>query len=100
MCEDEFLPWLDDQYNINRRAVDNTGIVQFWRLRSPGANTQSVACVAGFVGDGFDHGEINIGNADLLVNGHFLQNGSGWLSREDEQHSMNGVRPALWLKIL
>ncbi len=97
-CKDEFLPWIDDQYSINRRAVDNTGVVQFWRLRSPGANSRSVACVAGFVGDGFDHGEINIGNTDLLVNGHFLQNGSGWLSKEDELHKMNGVRPALWLK--
>ena len=92
--------WIDDQYNINQCAVDNAGIVQFWRLRSPGANAQSVACVAGFVGDAFDHGEINIGNADMLVNGHFVQNGPGWLSREDERHTANGVRPALWLTII
>lgn len=58
----------------------------------------TVAVVAGFVGDGFDHGEINIGNADLLVDGHFVQDGSGWLSSEDEQHTMNGARPGLWLK--
>lgn len=90
-CQDEYLPWLTDQYDINRRAVDDTGIVQFWRLRSPGGNTRSVACVTGFTGDGFDQGVINIGNADLLINGHFMQNGCGLLSREV------GVRPALWL---
>ena len=59
-----FLPWIDDQYNINRRAVDNAGIVRLWRLRSPGSNAGSTAYVAGFVGDEFDHGELNIGNAD------------------------------------
>ena len=85
---------------MNRRIVDNAGIVRFRRLRSPGANAQSVACVADFVGEGFYHGEINIGNAGMLVNGHFIQNGSGWLSREDGQHTMNGVRPALWLTII
>jgi len=98
-CKDEYLPWIDDQYSLNRRAVDDNGIVQFWRLRSPGANPRSVACITGFVGDGFDQGGINIGNADLLVDGHFLQDGSGWLSKEDENHSGNGVRPALWLAI-
>ena len=97
-CKDEFLPWLDDQYNLNRRAVDDNGIVRFWRLRSPGGNAQSVAYIGGFNGDGFDHGEINFGNADLLIDGHFLQNGSGWLSKENSLHTMNGVRPALWLK--
>lgn len=98
-CKDEFLPWIDDQYNINRRAVDGEGIVRFWRLRSPGANAHSAANIGGFVGDGFDHGEINIGNADLLVDGHFVQDGCGWLSKEDPYHTMNGMRPALWLKI-
>lgn len=63
-CKDVFLPWIDDQYNINRRAVDNAGIVRFWRLRSPGSNAGSTAYVAGFVGDEFDHEELNIGNAD------------------------------------
>lgn len=98
-CKDEFLPWIGDEFNINRRAVDEAGIVRFWRLRSPGANTCSVAAVTGFVGDEFDHGEINIGNADLLVDGHFVQDGSGYLSSEDEDHSYNCVRPALWLRL-
>ncbi len=98
-CKDEFLPWIDDQYNINRRAVDDMGIVQFWRLRSPGANSRCSASIGGFAGDGFDHGEINIGNADLLADGHFVQDGCGWLSKEDERHTLNGVRPALWIRI-
>lgn len=98
-CKDEFLPWLDDEYNINRRAVDDEGIVYFWRLRSPGSNQCSVATVDGFVGDEFDHGAINIGNADLLVEGHFVQTGCGYLSKGiPGQQTMNGVRPALWLK--
>ncbi len=98
-CKDEFLPWLDDEYNINRRAVDDEGIVCFWRLRSPGSNQCSVATVDGFVGDEFDHGVINIGNADLLVEGHFVQTGCGYLSKGiPGQQTMNGVRPALWLK--
>jgi len=25
-CKDEFLPWIDDQYNINRRAVDDDDV--------------------------------------------------------------------------
>lgn len=96
-CLDEYLPWLDDQYNVNRRAVDDSGVVRFWRLRSPGGNPRSAAVVGGFVGDGFDHGEISIGNADLLIDGHFSQDGCGWLSKEDPLHTMNGVRPALWI---
>ena len=100
-CKDEFLPWLDDQYNLNRRAVDDEGIVRSWRLRSPGANKRSVAVVAGFVGDGFDHGEIGIGNADLLVDGHFLQDGPGYLSSGiPGEKNINGVRPALWLRMI
>lgn len=99
-CKDEFLPWTDDRYAINRRAVDESGVVSFWRLRSPGANQRSVANIGGHVGDGFDHGEINVGNADLLIDGHFVQDGSGWLSKEDDAHKLNGVRPALWLKTI
>jgi hypothetical protein len=98
-CKDEFLPWIDDEYNANRRAVDDDGVVRFWRLRSPGGNSRSVATVTGFCGDGFDHGAINIGNADKMVDGHFLQDGIGYLSFEDEQHTMNRVRPALWLRM-
>lgn len=100
-CKDKFLPWIDDEFNINRRAVDDEGIVRFWRLRSPGSNQCSVATVDGFVGDGFDHGGINIGNADLLLDGYFLQNGCGYLSKDiPDQPTMNCVRPALWLKIM
>ena len=98
-CNDEFFPWLGDKYDINRRAVDDTGIVRFWRLRSPGANTRSVASVSGFVGDGFDQGCIGLGNADILIDGHFVQDGPGYLSSDKlGEQSCNGVRPALWLK--
>ena len=96
-CKDEHLPWIDDQYNVNRRAVDEEGIVRFWRLRSPGGNARSVASVSGFIGDGFDQGTIGIGNADVLVDGHFLQTGYGNLSKVENEKTMNGVRPALWL---
>jgi len=99
-CTDEFFPWIDDRYNINRRAVDEMGIVRFWRLRSPGANTRSVAGVTGFVGDGFDQGGIGIGNGDLLEDGHFRQDGCGYLSAGiPGQENINGVRPALWLRM-
>lgn len=94
-CKDEFLPWMDDQYNIARRAVDDTGIVWGWKLRSPGANGRFVANVTGFCGDGFDQGGISLGGGDELTDGHFLHNGPGGLSRSD----VNGVRPALWLKM-
>ena len=98
-CKDEFLPWIGDQYNLNRRAVDDTGIVRFWRLRSPGANSRSVAAVTGFVGDGFDQGGIGIGNGDKLIDGHFMQDGPGYLSRGiPGGQDINGVRPALWLR--
>jgi len=98
-CKDEFLPWVDDQYNLNRRAVDDTGIVRFWRLRSPGANSRSVAGVGGFVGDGIDNGVLGVGNGDKLIDGHFLQDGPGHLSAAiPGEQDMNGLRPALWLR--
>ena len=95
-CKDEFLPWIDDPYSLNRRAVDEAGIVRFWRLRSPAGNQCSVAVVSGFCGDGFDQGGIGIGNADKMIYGHFVQDGPGFLTGSGEQ-SINGVRPALWL---
>lgn len=42
-CDDEYWPWLNDQYDINRRAVDDSVMVANWRLRSPGANGRLVA---------------------------------------------------------
>ena len=96
-CKDEYLPWIDDQYNVNRRAVDEMGIVCFWRLRSSGGNARSTACVTGFSGDGFDQGGIGIGNADMLIDGHFLQTGYGNLSQIEDIKTMNGIRPALWV---
>ena len=90
-CKDEFLPWLTDQYDLNRRAVDDEGIVRPYQLRSPGSNGHCVAGVMGFCGDGFDQGCIGIsGNCDL-VDGHFKFDGGGITGEV-------GVRPALWLK--
>ena len=101
-CKDEFLPWIDDQYNIARRAVDDTGIVQHWRLRSPGANGRLVAGVTGFCGDGFDQGGIGVsgGGGDLSPDGHFIFDGSDVLTVTDNDSNVNGVRPALWLSDL
>jgi len=100
-CKDEYLPWIDDQYNIARRAVDVTGIVWAWRLRSSGANGRSVATVMGFCGDGFDNGVIDIaGPCGELIDGHFVFDGPGDLSScPPDYHNKNGVRPALWLKM-
>lgn len=100
-CKDEYLPWIDDQYSLNRRAVDDTGIVRDWRLRSPGAMGCSVANVMGFDGDGFDMGPINIvGPCGEFIDGHFIfkKPGSGNLSSCPDYHNPNGVRPALWLR--
>ncbi len=99
-CKDEFLPWIDDQYNINRRAVDDDDIVQHWKLRSPGANSWHIAEVTGFCGDGFDQGSISLGGGeDVLIDGHFIYDGSGHLSGFlPNGFNPNGVRPALWLR--
>ena len=100
-CNDEFMPWLDDPYNIARRAMDDTGIVRFWRLRSPGANNRYVAAVTGFCADGFDQGGIDIGGPGCeFTDGYFKYNGSGYLSGcLSNGQNLNGVRPALWLRI-
>jgi len=55
--------------------------------------------MTGFCGDGFDRGGIGIGNGGLLQDGHFLQDGDGWLSKEDARRNLNGVRPALWIYV-
>ena len=96
-CKDEFFPWIDDQYNINRRAVDDSGMVVGWRLRSPGANGRLVAFVMGNCGDEFEHGGINVsgGGGDLSPDGHFIFDSSDIL---DVMKSTNGIRPALWLR--
>lgn len=100
-CTDEYLPWIDDQYNLNRRAVDDTGIVRWWRLRSPGAKSYAVASVTGFCADGFDQGGIDVsGPCGDFIDGHFRfdRPGSGKLTGERNQQGLNGVRPALWLR--
>ncbi|GHU38084.1 hypothetical protein FACS1894105_11390 [Clostridia bacterium] len=98
--KDEYIPWFGDPaYNVNRRAVDDDGVVQFYRLRSPGPNPHSVAYVMGFCGDGFDQGAISFADDGDLVDGHIIPNRSGYLSFEDERYSLNGIRPALWLKV-
>jgi hypothetical protein len=93
-CKDEFFFFLSDQYNIARRAVDDSGVVYSWRLRSPGANGGYVAIILGDTRpeDDFDHGDICIdGWGGKLIDGHMYYDCPGNLTREQ------GVRPALWL---
>jgi len=99
-CNDEYWPWLNDRYDINRRAVDDTGMVAFWRLRSPGANGRLVAMVMGNCGDEFDHGGIGVagGGGDLTPDRHFVFDTVDVLTASDENSNINGVRPALWLR--
>ena len=98
-CKDEFLPWIDDQYNLNRRAVNDEGIVEKWRLRSPGSDSNKIATVMGFCCDGFDQGGIDISGCSDFIDGHFILDGVGALSEmPTDYHNLNGVRPALWLK--
>lgn len=92
-CKDEFLPWIDDEYNLNRRAVDDTGVVRHCWLRSPGANPYCVATIMGFCGDGFDQGGIMVSGICELEDGHFKFDGRGGINNPC------GVRPALWVKI-
>lgn len=92
--KDEYLFYLSDQYNINRRAVDNTGVVVHWWLRSPGANKRIAAIVYGKdKNDEFDHGDISVcGAGGAWIDGHMVfDEGSGGLTCE------HGVRPALWI---
>ncbi len=100
-CKDEFLPWVDDQFNLNRRAVDGSGMVVSWRLRSPGANGRLVANVMGNCGDEYDHGGIGVsgGGGDLSSDGHFIFDASDVLTVLDKDSNINGVRPALWLRM-
>jgi len=97
-CNDEFLPWTVDQYNLNRRAVDDSGMVVQWKLRSPGANGFLVANIMGNCGDDMDHGEISVagGGSDISPDGHFIFDSSDVLALTDS--NQNGIRPALWLR--
>ncbi len=99
-CKDEYLPWIDDQYNRNRRAVNGDGMVISWRLRSPGANGRLVAFVMGNCDDEFEHGGLNVsgGGSDLSHTGHFIFNSSDTVTVMDGGSNLNGVRPALWLR--
>lgn len=93
--KDDFLFLLGDQYNINRRAVDDNGVVVHWWLRSPGAKNRFVAKVYGKEEqDEFDHGDISIGGEGCaFIDGHMIFNeGPSELTREQ------GVRPALWIR--
>jgi len=95
-CKDEFLPWIDDQYNLNRRAVDDDGVCVGYWLRSPGCNQRFATNIMGFCGDGFDQGGINVaGNLNMDGDGHFLLDDTG----ADAMCNPAGVRPALWLRM-
>lgn len=92
--KDEYLFYLSDEYNINRRAVDDTGCVAHWWLRTAGAETRYAAMVYGKdKNDEFDHGDICVcGEGAAWIDGHMVfDKGSGGLAAE------NGVRPALWI---
>ena len=92
-CRDEFLPWIDDEFNVNRRAVDDTGVVQHYWLRSIGANPYCVATIMGFCGDGFDQGGIMVSGICELDDGHFRFDGKGEIDKPC------GLRPAMWVKV-
>ena len=95
-CKDEFLPWIDDQYNVNRRAVDDDGVCAHYWLRSPGSNECCVAYLMGFCGDGFDQGGIGVsGVCNLDDDGHFILD----VSNPGALTNPGGVRPAFWLKM-
>lgn len=93
-CRDEFLPWIDDRYNINRRAVDDEGVCTDYWLRSPGSNERVTTNIMGFCGDGYDQGGINMMGYLAMDNGHFMPGSSG----SDSLTHRGGVRPALWLR--
>lgn len=99
-CKDAFFEFISDQYNIARRAPDESGMVTSWRLRSPGANSHLVATVSGWCGDEFDHGGIMIsGGGRLMPDGH-MNFDTGNLAESDfSRPTSNGVRPALWLRM-
>lgn len=92
-CKDEFLPWIDDEYNVNRRAVNDDGVVDFYKLRSPGFDNRRVAHIMGFCGDGYDQGCIAVSGNCEFSDGHFYFDCDGGLTKPD------GIRPALWLKL-
>lgn len=96
--KDDFFFFLSDQYNRNRRAVDDTETVVDWLLRSPGANGRVAAMVYGLdLRDPFDHGDISVcGGCGALIDGHMIfddsaYHGEKWSTKE------YGIRPALWI---
>lgn len=95
--KDEYFFFLSDKYDINRRAVDDSGKVVSWRLRSPGACSRYAVMVLGDCQDEFDHGDINIASGGILRDGHIIYDS------EDEIGELSipfGIRPALWLRLL
>ena len=97
--EDDYIPWFgDSKYNVNRRAVDDDGIVRFWTLRTPGANSRYVTTVMGFCNDGFDQGAIDMAGWSELIDGHLIFEISNFMEIDTTSGLIiNGVRPALWL---
>jgi len=99
-CKNEYIPWIGDQYDIARRAVDDTGMVVCWRLRTPGANNRFCVFVFGNCGDEFDHGGINVCGGETMEDGYLIVGvGDGGLkTKKDDFITLNGVRPALWIR--
>ena len=97
-CKDEYWPWFNDQYDINRRAIDSDGIVRHWMLRSLGSNKRTVASVMGFCGDEFDHGGIDMAGGSDLIDGHFVYDKSNFLGTDTTNDKARTIRPALWLR--
>jgi hypothetical protein len=93
-CKDEFLPWIDDEYNVNRRAMDDDDVCSNYWLRSPGSNERVTTNIMGFCGDGYDQGGINFMGHLALDGGHFIPESSG----TDSLSQHGGVRPAMWIK--
>ena len=97
--KEEYLPWSDDRYNHERCAVGDTGKICWWRLRSPGARSYNTAAIFGNAGDGFDAGGgISFSGGEYLSDdGYFIYSEHN-LTKTDSDTTMNGVRPALWLR--
>ena len=98
--KEEYLPWSDDQFRLKRCAVDDAGKVCWWRLRSPGAKSYNAAAIFGNAGDGFDAcGAISFSGGEYLSeDGYFIYN-FHCLTETETDTTMNGVRPALWLRV-
>jgi len=116
-CKDEFFFFLSDQYGFARVAVDDTGKIVFWRLRSPGANARYAAVVFGDeVEDAFECcGDIDMSgshsskyeNDDGAIENSESEDSSksdggewdGHMAYDGENVTAKiGIRPVLWLR--